>query len=352
MSKIKKIQNVNVAGKKVLVRADFNVSLDKNKRAKSVYKIKAVKDTVDFLLENGASHIALLTHFGRPEKSEDKLEFSTKQLLADVCEVLEKEVEFVPDCIGEKVQDVIDGFGDGKIVLFENVRFYKEEKLNSKQFAANLCLPFDLYINDAFSVSHRCHASVEAVAKCIPAYAGLWLQKEIKNLSYVKTSPKHPAVAIIGGAKIDTKIPMIEMFAKKYEHVLVGGRTAVEAKDRKITFDDNVEFPIDFEYKFLDIGPGTIKRFCDKISRAKTIVWNGPMGLIEEEEYKKGTLSLIEAIAKNKNAFSLIGGGESVQMTEESGLGDKISFISTGGGAMLAFLGGDRMPGIEVLMIE
>jgi phosphoglycerate kinase len=177
----------------------------------------------------------------------------------------------------------------------------------------------------------------------------MWLQQELEHLHRVKNSPVQPAVALIGGAKIDTKIPMIEEFATKYETVIVGGKTAVEAVERGMKFGDNVVFPIDFEYKYYDIGPKTIERFCDIIKGAKTVVWNGPMGLIEEEKYKKGTLALIEAIANNEDTFSLIGGGESVQMVQESGMMDKISFVSTGGGAMLTYLGGEEMPVIDVL---
>ncbi|PID52722.1 MAG: hypothetical protein CR972_00400 [Candidatus Moraniibacteriota bacterium] len=346
---INKIQNADVRGKKVLIRADFNVSVDDNGDAKSLYKIHAVKDTVDLLLQNGATHIALLTHFGRPEEVENKMEFSLQCLVDDVSRVLERDVVFVSDCVGESVQKEIEGHADGKIMLLENVRFYEEEKKDIQSFAAKLCMLFDVYVNDAFGVSHRKHASLHAITKCIPSYAGLWLQKEIENLHKVKKNPEHPAVAIIGGAKIDTKLPMISEFSKKYDKVLVGGKTAVEAQEREMKFDEKVVFPIDFEYKFLDIGSKTIDNFCDAIAHAKTIVWNGPMGLIEEEKYKKGTIALISAIAENEECFSLIGGGESAQLVEESGLMDKISFVSTGGGAMLAYLGGEEMPGISVL---
>jgi phosphoglycerate kinase len=345
---IKKIQEADVLGKKVIVRVDFNVSVDNDGVAKSLYKIEAAKKTVDFLIENGAAHIALLTHFGRPG-GEVKEEYSLEVLIEEAIEVFKRDVEFVSDCIGPEVQKALDGYAQGKIVLLENVRFYSEEKKDNAKFAAKLCAPFDLYINDAFAVCHREHASVHAITKCVPSFAGFWVQNELEHLSKVKNEPEQPAVAIIGGAKIDTKIPMIEEFQKKYSKVLVGGKTAVEAKDRGLKFDDSVVFPIDFAYKFYDIGPHTIKKYCDIISQAKTIVWNGPMGLIEKDEYKTGTIAFIEAIANNKDAFSLIGGGESVQMVEESGLINEISFISTGGGAMLAFLGGEEMPGIEVL---
>ena len=347
---IKKIQDADVRGKKVLVRSDFNVSIDENGDAKSLYKIRAVKNTVDLLVRNGATHIALLTHFGRPEEAEDKMEFSLECLVDDVSCVLDREVVFVRDCVGEIVDVAMNDHAEGKVMLLENVRFYEEEKRNAASFAAKLCELFDVYVNDAFAVCHREHASVHAITRCVPSYAGLWLQKELENLKKVKHAPEHPAVAIIGGAKIDTKVPMITEFSKKYDTVLVGGRTAVEARERKMVFDEKVVFPVDFEYKFLDIGPKTISDFCDVITAAKTVVWNGPMGLIEEEKYKKGTLDLIDAIAKNDECFSLIGGGESAQLVEESGMMDRISFVSTGGGAMLAYLGGEKMPGVAVLL--
>lgn len=348
---IKKIQKEDVRGKKVLVRVDFNVLLDEDNDVKSTYKLDVAKETVNYLIDNGASHIALLTHFGRPDGKVNK-KYSLREMTDDVSRAFDKPVTFVLDCIGDDVLQAVEGFAQGKIILLENVRFYKEEEEDNKTFASKLCAPFDLYVNEAFGVSHRKHASLHAVTQCLPSFAGMWLQQELEHLHRVKNNPTQPAVAIIGGAKIDTKIPMIEEFAKKYDTVLVGGKTAVEAHDRGIKFGDNVIFPIDFEYKYYDIGQKTIERFCDIIKNAKTIVWNGPMGLIEEEKYKKGTLAFIEAIANNEEAFSLIGGGESVQMVQESGMMDKISFVSTGGGAMLTYLGGEDMPGIDVLMCD
>ena len=350
-AKIKKIQDVNVYGKKVLVRVDFNVSFDENGSVKSTYKIAAAKDTIDYLISGGASCVALLTHFGRPEGGVDEA-CSLKNMTEDISQVFQREVLFIPECIGQEITEEVTGLEQGRLVLLENVRFHKEEKEDGESFAAKLCAPFDIYVNEAFGVSHRKHASVHAITKCIPSYAGLWLQKELDNLKHVKTEPEHPAVAIIGGAKIDTKVPMIKEFSGKYDTVLVGGKTAMEARDRNMKFGDNVIFPIDFEYKYYDIGPKTIERFCGAIKNAKTIVWNGPMGFIEKEEYKKGTLSLIKEIANNTEAFTLIGGGESAQMVDESGLIDKISFVSTGGGAMLAYLGGEEMPGIDVLKLD
>lgn len=346
---IKKIQDADVRGKKVLVRVDFNVSINEEDDAKSLYKIHSSRETIEYLIDHGASYIALLTHFGRPEKAKDKMQYTMEKLTDDVARVLDRPVAFVPDCVGSSVMSAMDGYAQGTVLLLENVRFYEEEKKDDASFAAQLCAPFDVYINDAFAVCHRKHASVHAITTCIPAYAGMRVQEELMYLHRVKQQPEHPAIAIIGGAKIDTKIPMITEFSQKYDAVLVGGRTAVEAIDRKMHFDDVVILPRDFAYKYFDIGPKTIERFVSLIAQAKTIVWNGPMGKIEDDAYKKGTFALIDAIAANENAFSLIGGGESVQLVEESGKKDRFSFVSTGGGAMLAYLGGESMPGIEVL---
>ncbi len=348
---IKKIQDADVQGKKVLIRVDFNESLDDKGDVKSSYKIAIIKDTVAYLCEKGVSHIALMTHFGRPEGRDDKAN-SLEQIVDDVACVLGRDVIFAPDCIGACVTSLLQETRHGTIVLLENVRYYEEEEMDDDLFAQQLCEPFDLYVNEAFAVSHRKHASLHAITRHIPSYAGLWFQKEVENLSRIKNVQQHPAVAIIGGAKIETKIPMIKEFSEKYDHVLVGGRSAVEAKDKKMIFNDKVMFPSDFAENYFDIGPETIMQFSDIIRHAKTIVWNGPMGKIEESAYKIGTVALMHAIAENTEAFSLIGGGESVQIAEESGLIKNFSFVSTGGGAMLAFLGGESMPSIDVLEIN
>ncbi|MFA5986887.1 MAG: phosphoglycerate kinase [Parcubacteria group bacterium] len=346
---IKKIQDADVQGKNVIVRVDFNISIDDTKDVKSSYKLRAAQETIEHLLRSGATHVALLTHFGRPDAKDDP-DNSVQNIADDAERILGRKIVFVSDCIGEKVVDALTATDPGTILLLENVRFYAEEETDDASFASALCAPFDIYVNEAFAVSHRKHASVHAITRCLDAYAGLWLQKELDNLEKVKNDPQHPAVAIIGGAKIETKIPVINELAKKYDKVLVGGRTAVEAQEQKLVLGDNVIFPVDFMDQFYDIGPQTIERFCQEIATARTIVWNGPMGKIEDDEYKKGTLALIEQITANTEAYSLIGGGESVQMAEESGLIEKFSFVSTGGGATLVYLGGEEMPGIDVLM--
>lgn len=347
---IKKIQDADVQGKNVLLRVDFNVSLDENENVIEAHKVRSAKESLEWLLENGARKVAMLTHFGRPE-GKIKSEFSVKQIVDDVERILEKKVFFVDDCVGDTVKDKIEN-GENQIVLLENVRFYSEEKENDVEFAKKLADPFDVYVNDSFGVDHRAHASINAIVDLLPSFGGIWLQKEIENLEKVKDSQERPAVAIIGGAKIQTKLPLIKMFEEKYDYVLVGGRVAVEALDQKIEFSDKVILPVDFTGGTLDIGPKTIELFREKIEQAKTIVWNGPMGKFEEKPYDTGTRELVEFVAENKDVFSLIGGGESVQALAESDYWDDISFVSTGGGAMLSFLIGEEMPGIEKLEIK
>ncbi|MCK4635646.1 MAG: phosphoglycerate kinase [Candidatus Moranbacteria bacterium] len=347
---IKKIQNADVNGKNVLLRVDFNVSLDEKGDVIESHKILAAKESLEWLIENGARKIALLTHFGRPD-GEIKPEFSVKQIADDVERILKRKVFFANDCIGEKVKGEIEN-GENQIILLENVRFYSGEKKGDVKFAKKLAEPFDIYVNDSFGVDHRGHASLYVITDILPSFGGIWLQKEIENLEKVKNLQKRPAVAIIGGSKIATKLPLIKMFEKSYNYVLVGGRVAVEAIEQGINFSEKVILPVDFTGETLDIGPKTIELFREKIEQAKTIVWNGPMGKFEEKPYDIGTRELVKFVAGNKDAFSLIGGGESVQALAESGYWEDISFVSTGGGAMLSFLIGEEMLGIEKLVIK
>jgi len=342
---MKKIQDANVTGKKVLVRVDFNVAIE-NGEAKENFKIKACKETVKYLLENNAK-VALVSHLGRPE-GKANLEFSLEQLRDEAEQLLGVKIKFISDCVGEKVSEGIDNLSDGEVLLLENARFYAGEEKNDENFAKQLAENFDIFINDAFSVCHRDQASVTGVAKILPSYAGFWLQKEIENLNKIKNNPEHPAVAIIGGAKIETKIPLIAQFEKNYDYILVGGIIANEAMDQKLQFLEKVILPLDLATGRFDIGPKTIEKFSEIIKTAKTIVWNGPMGKFEEKPYDAGTQGILNAVIAG-GAYSLMGGGESVEILEEQNAMDKISFVSTGGGAMLEYLSGNPMPGIEVL---
>lgn len=342
---LKKIQDADAENKKVLLRVDFNVAIE-NGKVKEAFKIAACKESLKYLLEKNAK-VALVSHLGRPTGKVNP-EFSLGQIKKDIENILGVKTIFIGDCIGEKVGASLDSLAPNEILLLENVRFYPGEEANNEEFSKNLASNFDMYVNDAFSVSHRDQASVIGVTKFLPSYAGFWLQKEIENLDKVKNNPKRPAVAIIGGAKIETKLPLIQKFESVYDNILVGGKVANEALDQKIKFGEKVMLPIDFIGDRLDIGPETVEKFKNIIAGAKTIVWNGPMGKFEEKPYNDGTNKILTAVI-GSGAFILMGGGESVEILEEQQAMDKISFISTGGGAMLEYLSGNALPGIEVI---
>lgn len=343
---LKKIQDIgDLENKKILLRVDFNVAV-KNDQVMESFKIKAARDTLKYLLNKDAK-IALVSHLGRPDGKKDPA-FSLEQISESAGKILGVKIVYFNDCIGKKVTGMLESLRYGEVLLLENVRFYPEEEQNDPAFAMNMAKNFDLYVNDAFSVCHRDQASVTGVAKLLPSYAGFWLQKEVENLDKIKTDPIHPAVAIIGGAKIETKLPAINMFEKNYDHILVGGKIAAEALEQKIKFSPKVVLPEDFAKDGLDIGPKAVEKYKEIISHAKTVIWNGPMGKFEEKPYDFGTLEILRAVIESP-AYTLVGGGESVQVLEENNVMDKISFVSTGGGAMLEYLSGNPMPGIEVL---
>jgi len=342
--KIKKIQDETFINKKVILRVDFNVSVE-NGKAKETFKLKACKKSLEHLLV-GKNKIAFMTYFDRPG-GKVVPEMSLGQLKDDLESILGHKIIFVSDCIGEKVKDALDALNEGEILLLENVRFYPGEETNDPEFAQKLAEHFDVFINEAFAQSHRNQASITGITKFLPSYAGLWLQEEIQNLNKVMHEPEHPATAVIGGAKIETKLPLIQKFEQIYDYVLVGGKVANEAIDEHILFSPKVILPIDFAKDRLDIGPGTIRRFREIILNSKVVVWNGPMGKFEQPPYDQGTRQILEIITEN-DAFTLVGGGESVQVLEERNLLASISFVSTGGGAMLEYLSGNTMPGFEV----
>lgn len=343
---IQKVQDGNFADKKVLVRADFNVAIVDGK-IKERFKLEACKKTVEHLSSQAGSKIALASHLGRPEGKVNP-EFSLGQIKDELEKILNKKIVFVSDCIGDVVAEALEKLNPGEIILLENVRFHAGDEKNDQEFSEKLAENFDFFVNDAFSVCHRNQASVSGVTKYIKSYAGLWLQEEIRNLNKVIHEPESPATAIIGGAKIETKLPLINKFEQCYSHILVGGKIANEAIDQKTVFSGKVILPIDFAEDRLDIGPKTIERFKEIIALSKVIVWNGPMGKFEQSPYDAGTRAILNAVVES-DAFTLIGGGESVQVLEENNLMDKISFVSTGGGAMLEYLSGNSMPGIEAL---
>lgn len=366
---LKKIQDADLIGKKVLLRVDFNVSI-KDGKAGERFKIAACHETVEYILAQPGAKLALITHFGRPSFAETadfakaqesgqgnfsgkKVigKFSLENMIPDAEEILGRKIKFVPACIGAKVGEGMDNLGENEILLLENVRLYPGEEINEQEFARKIAENFDVFVNDAFSVCHRNHASVAGVAEILPSYAGLRIQKELERLDAAKENPVHPATAIIGGAKIETKLPLIYMFQKNYDRILVGGRVSVEAINSDIRFSSKVILPVDFSKEKKDIGPKTIENFKKIIAQSKTIVWNGPLGKFEEKPYNTGTDEILKAVI-GSGAFVLMGGGESVQILEEANALDKISFVSTGGGAMLEYLSGNILPGIEVLKRE
>ncbi len=340
---MRRIQDADIKGKKILVRTDFNVEVESG-TIKEKFKIAAVKDTVDKLFSDGAAHVVMMSHLGRPEGKRDE-KYSLAQITDDIEEILGRKVVFCNDCIGEVVKNTFEGVDQGVAVLLENTRFYPEEEKNDLEFAENLTKGFDVFVNEAFSVCHRDQASVTGVTRFLPSYAGLWLQKEIENLNRVLHEPEHPATAIIGGAKIETKLPLIKKFQQNYDHVLVGGKVANEAIDQKIEFSRKVLLPIDFVDDRLDIGPKTVEMFKEIIYASKLVVWNGPMGKFEQQPYDQGTRQILDILADG-DMFTLTGGGESIQILEERGLMGVLSFVSTGGGAMLEYLSGNKMPGL------
>ena len=342
---VKKIQEAEIQNKKVLLRADFNVAVEGGK-VKEKFKIEAVKETLGYLLEKKCK-VALASHFGRPEGKINP-EFSLSQIKDDAESILGVKIVFIDDCISEKIAKALHNLNDGEVLLLENVRFYPGEEQNDEKFAEGLAKNFEVFINDAFSVSHRDQASVTGITKFLPSYAGFWLQKEIKEMEKIKNDFKKPAVAIIGGAKIETKLPVIKFFEEKYDNVLVGGKIANEALDQKIQFSSKVILPVDFIDDRLDIGPKTLENFNSIIGQAETIVWNGPTGKFEEEKYAFSTNEILKEILKS-HAYVVVGGGETIEALEKNEAVDKISFVSTGGGAMLEYLSGNKMPGIDAL---
>ncbi len=345
---LKSIVTEDFSHKRILVRVDFNVEFGDIVNIQEHFRLDIVKETVDALANFPESKVALVTHLGRPEGKIDP-RYSVAKMVPAVEQALGRKVVFVPDCLGETVEMALNNLAAGEVLLLENIRFYREEELNDQAFARQLALPFDCFVNEAFSVSHRAHASLEAITRFLPAFAGLRLLKEVAKLDEVRFSPQHPAVAIIGGAKIETKLPLIKALEENYDCILVGGKVANEAIDQKIVFSPKVLLPQDFDSALrLDIGPQTVAYYTQIINTAKTIIWNGPMGKFEEKPYDIGTDAILHALLHSK-AYVVIGGGESLAVLENANAVGKVSFVSSGGGAMLEYLSGAKLPGLVVL---
>ena len=383
---LKTIHNLNLKNKKVFLRVGFDVPLGNDGKidGKEDWRIKASVPTIKYLLEENCK-IILATHLGRPKgKVVEKL--SVKPIQKKLSEILNLPIIMASDCVGSQVEKTADKIQSGGILLLENLRFHQEEEKNDLNFAKKMASLAEIYINDAFSVSHRRHASVCAITKFLPSYAGLLLEKEVNILSEAINNPKRPATIIVGGAKAKTKVPVIEHLLNKFDNILIGGVVAnviLKAKGidignsllsdinsnetKKNSLKDNkLHIPVDAvacdnknkiilsaigkigDNKILDIGLETAKMYSKIISDSKTIIWNGPMGKFEEEKYSKGTKKIAQAVAEN-NGYKIVGGGDTIFALSQFGLIDKMDFVSTGGGSMLEFLSGKKLPGLEAL---
>jgi len=393
------IENVDLKGKKVLVRVDFNVPLDENQKITDDRRITTALPTIEKIIGDGGK-VILMSHLGRP-KGKVIPEFSLKPVAVRLGELVEKDVQFVSDCIGEDVNKIVGKMNDGDILLLENLRFHIEETNNDPDFAKQLASLGDVYINDAFGSAHRAHASTEGVTKYINVCAaGYLMQKELDYLDKAIANPQCPFTAILGGAKISGKIDVVENLLPKVDNLIIGGGMAYTflkamgydigeslLDEEKLdlatkmlkTFesaDVHVMLPIDvvaakefsndspFEnvdvdqmpsnYMGLDIGKKTRKIFKDIILKSGTIVWNGPMGVFEFSNFAEGTNTIAEALAEatSNGSITIVGGGDSAAAIKNAGLEDKVSHISTGGGASLEFLEGKILPGVAALNDE
>jgi phosphoglycerate kinase len=383
---MKRINSQIVKNKQVLLRVDYNVDLDKKGKIISDFRLRASLPTINFLLKNKAKKIIIISHLGRPEGKDKKL--SLLPIAKHLEKLLNQKIIFIDDCVGKKVKEAIE-LSEEKIFVLENLRFYKEEEENDKNFAKQLAQLAEIYINDAFGVCHRLNASVGAITNFLPSYSGLLLEKEVKNLQKLKKNIKHPFVVILGGAKISTKLPIINEFLDIADYILLGGGLAntiwkawgfevgkslieeekiPEAKklgSRKAELILPGDFIVASSFKsskgklkeieninekdiIVDIGETSAKVFCQLIKSAKTILWNGPMGYWENKNFQTATIKIAKAIAQNKN-FTVVGGGETLIAIEQLKLIDKYSLVSTGGGAMLEFLAKDNLPALKFL---
>ena len=386
------VKDLDVKGKRVFVRVDFNVPMDENQNITDDKRIRAALPTIQYLIDQGA-RVILASHLGRPkDQPEDK--FRMDPVAKRLAELLGKEVTKVDDCIGPEVETAVAGLKDGDVLLLENVRFYPGEKKNDPEFAKNLAGLAEIYVNDAFGAAHRAHASTAGIAQYLPAAAGFLLQKEIEVMGKALNDPERPFVAILGGAKVADKIGVINNLLQKVDTLIIGGGMAYTflkaqgyeigtslldadsltlakelmeaAKERGVKFLLPVDiviadrFAADAAYEVvpadqmragwmgMDIGTQTVELFSQEIKTAKTVVWNGPMGVFEMPNFAKGTQAVAQVMA-DSDAITIIGGGDSAAAVEQAGLADKLSHVSTGGGASLEFLEGKALPGVEAL---
>lgn len=387
------VRDADFKGKRVLVRVDFNVPLEGSTITDDT-RIRAAVPTLQYILEQKPRAVILMSHLGRP-KGGPTPEFTLEPVAPALAELLGTGVTFVDDCVGEKVTQAIDALPNGGVLLLENTRFYKGEEKNDPDLAKQMAANGDVFVNDAFGTAHRAHASNVGISTHLPAYSGLLMEKEIDYLGSALENPTHPFIAILGGAKVSDKIAVIEALLDKCDKLLIGGGMAntflaaqghsmggslVEAdaiqtaKDLLAKSGDKLLLPTDavigdkFDnganirmiyikdgvpdgWAMYDIGPDTVKAYSAALSGAKTVVWNGPMGVFEMSNFAKGTFAVAQALADEtaKGAVTIVGGGDSVAAIEQSGLADKITHISTGGGASLEMLEGKVLPGVAAI---
>lgn len=343
---MKYLKDIDFKNKRVLLRTDYNVPLE-NGDILDDFRLRQSLPTIEHILKQDKSKIVIISHLGRPEGKIDPA-FSLEPVAKKFGELLGREIVFIKDILSKEGDGTVQSLEAGQIALAQNLRFYPQEEAGDEKFAIDLCHHFGVYVNDAFSASHRAHASISEIPKFKPSCAGFLMEKEVKELTKALKPSKRPAIAIIGGAKIETKISVIEHLAKNYDAVLVGGRIAVEAQEQKIKFSENVILPEDYVDEKLDIGPKTSKKYSLAISSASFLVWNGPMGKFEDEKYVAGSKAVLDAICES-DAWKIAGGGETIELIDKYGMADKFDFLSSGGGAMLEFLSGKKLHGIEAL---
>jgi len=365
------IADLDAAGKRVLVRADLNVPLAKGRVADDT-RIRATLPTIRALLDAGAM-VGLCSHLGRPKGRDDALSLSP--VAERLSELLGHRVSLAADCVGNEVAEEVRATPFGQALLLENVRFHAEEEQNDPAFATALAAPFDAYVNDAFGAAHRAHASTEGVARLLPAYAGRLLDAEVRVLGQLLDAPERPFLAIIGGAKVSSKIEVLRALVAKADVLAIGGGMAntflaatgtdikrslsepdkedearailAAAKERGV----EVLLPTDMTWsddRILDIGPKTLARYAEAVAAARTVFWNGPLGLFEDPAFAAGTEGIARALARS-TATTVIGGGESVQAVEALGLAGKMTHVSTGGGAALELIEGKTLPGVAAI---
>ncbi|MCX6760688.1 MAG: phosphoglycerate kinase [Candidatus Nealsonbacteria bacterium] len=345
---MKTINDFDLREKKVLVRCDFNVPLDEQGNILDDFKIKETLPTIKYLIQNEVK-VILMSHLGDPE-GEMREDLRMEPIRKKLVQLLGSEVLMAPDCVGKKVEKMVEEMKEGEVLLLENLRFNKGEEENSDSFSKDLAKLADIYINDAFGTCHREHASILGVAKLLPAGAGLLLEKEITTLKKMMENPAKPLIAIIGGEKVETKARFINKISEIADFILISGliKKEIEEKSPILSHAEKIIKPVDECERGRDIGPKTIEIFKEKIKTAKTVFWNGPFGKTEEEEFSRGTQEIANAIIESK-AFSVVGGGETVEFLSKLNLLSKFNHVSTGGGAMLSFLSGEELPGLEAL---